>query len=155
MKKNISDAATRLEMTRRAASDYPSFEVSDIEVKKSGNSYSFETLEQLKKDYRDCTLYFILGADSFLKMDTWKRPGRIFRAASIAVMCRDDFSEKDLERKAFDYKRIFNADIFILKAPCIDISSTEIREKIKKGESVENLLSPSVYSYIKGHKLYI
>ena len=155
MKQNVSDSKTRLEMTRLAASDYPSFEVCEIEVRKGGNSYSFETLEHLKNVFCESILYFIVGADSFLKMDSWRWPSRIFRAASIAVLTRDDVSEDILTEKAADYKRIFNADITFLKAPTIDISSTEIRDKIKKGESVENLLSPSVYSYIKEHKLYI
>lgn len=154
MKSNVTDSSHRYAMTELAVKDYPSFSVSDIEIKRQKNSYSYETLEELNRIYPDADIIFIVGADSFINLDKWKFPGRILRAASLAVLVRDDVSEDFLSAKAEDYKRIFKAKVFFLHAPQIDISSTNIKKKIKNGESVEDLLAPSVYSYIKEHKLY-
>ena len=154
MKKNVSDSSCRYAMTELAVKDYPSFSVSDIEVTRHDNSYSYETLEELNRRNPGDKLYFIVGSDSFLNLDKWKFPGRILRAASLAVLTRDNAPDEILLAKAADYKRIFSAEVFFLHAPQIDISSTNIKKMIKNGESVENLLPPSVYSYIKEHKLY-
>lgn len=154
MKSNVTDSSHRYAMTELAVKDYPSFSVSDIEIKRQKNSYSYETLEELNRIYPDADIIFIVGADSFINLDKWKFPGRILRAASLAVLVRDDVSEDFLSAKAEDYKRIFNAKVFFLHAPQIDISSTNIKKMIKNGESVQDLLAPSVYSYIKEHKLY-
>lgn len=154
MKSNVTDSSHRYAMTELAVKDYPSFSVSDIEIKRQKNSYSYETLEELNRIYSDADIIFIVGADSFINLDKWKFPGRILRAASLAVLVRDDVSEDFLSAKAEDYKRIFNAKVFFLHAPQIDISSTNIKKMIKNGESVQDLLAPSVYSYIKEHKLY-
>lgn len=154
MKSNVTDSSHRYAMTELAVKDYPSFSVSDIEIKRQKNSYSYETLEELNRIYPDADIIFIVGADSFINLDKWKFPGRILRAASLAVLVRDDVSEDFLSAKAEDYKRIFNANVFFLHAPQIDISSTNIKKMIKNGESVQDLLAPSVYSYIKEHKLY-
>ena len=154
MKSNVTESSHRYAMTQLAVKDYPSFSVSDIEVKRNNNSYSYETLEELNRIYSDAEIFFIVGADSFINLDNWKFPGRILRAATLAVLVRDDVSESVLSAKAKDYKRIFNAKVFFLHAPQIDISSTNIKIMIKNGESVQDLLAPSVYSYIKEHKLY-
>jgi len=154
MKSNVTDSSHRYAMTELAVKDYPSFSVSDMEIKRNHNSYSYETLEELNRMYEDAEIFFIVGADSFLNLHKWKFPGRILRAASLAVLVRDNVSEEVLSAKAEDYKRIFNAKVIFLHAPQIDISSTNIKKMIKNGESVEDLLAPSVYSYIKEHKLY-
>ena len=155
MKDNVSESSARYAMTELAVKNYPSFSVSDIEVKRSGNSYTYETLEELNKRFPDTDFYFIVGADTFLNLDKWKCVGRIFRATSIAVHTRDNIPKKVLLSKADDYKRIFNAKVFFLNAPQVDISSTDIKKKIKNGERAEDLLPPSVYSYIKEHNLYL
>ena len=154
MKSNVTDSSHRYAMTELAVRDFPSFSVSDMEIKRSDNSYSYETLEELNRIYPDAEIFFIVGADSFLNLDKWKFPGRILRAASLAVLVRDDVSYEVLSAKAEDYKRIFNAKVFFLHAPQTDISSTNIKKMIKNGESVQDMLTPSVYSYIKEHKLY-
>ena len=155
MKNNVSPSSDRFAMTELAVKEIPSFSVSDIEVTRSGNSYTYETLEELNKKLPDTEFVFIVGADTFLSLDRWKCVGRILRAASIAVLTRDHVPEKVLKLKADDYKRIFNAKVFFLHAPEIDISSTDIKKLIKNGEAYEELLPPSVYSYIKEHKLYV
>ena len=155
MKKNVLDASLRLEMARLAVADCSKFSVSNIEIARTGNSYSYVTLETLKGENPNAELYFIVGADSFLNMDKWRCAGRIFRAASIAVLARGSSSDEVLLKKAAEYKRIFNANVFFIHAPTIDISSTQIRNMIKNGEPADELLSPSVYKFIKDHKLYL
>ncbi len=155
MKSNVLDASLRLEMVKLAISGNSRFYANDIEIKRSGNSYSYETLELLHEEYKDTEFVFITGADSFLNIDKWKCPGRIFRAASLAVLARGDSTDEVLKKKAFEYKRIFNAKIFFLHAPIIDISSTQIRNMIKNGEPADKLVPPSVYRFINEHKIYL
>ena len=155
MKKDVLDSSLRLEMVKLATCDNDRFSVSDIEILRTGNSYSYITLEKLHEEYKDAELYFIVGADSFLNIDKWRCPGRIFRASSIAVMSRGDSTDDNLYRKSLEYKRVFNAKVFFIHAPIIDISSTQIRNMIKNGEPADKLLPPSVYKFIKDHKLYL
>ena len=155
MKDNVTETSMRYAMTELAVRDYPSFSLGDIEVKRSGNSYTYETLEELNSLFPGTEFYFIVGADTFLNLDKWKCVGRILRAASIAVHTRDNIPQKVLLSKADDYRRIFNAKVFFLNAPQVDISSTDIKKMIKNGERTEDLLPPSVYSYIKEHNLYL
>ena len=87
-KRKVLPAQTRLEMTRIAAGDRACFEVSDIEVTRPGNTYSFETLEELGRQNPDADLFFIVGADTVCSMRTWREPGRIFDACTIlAAIC--------------------------------------------------------------------
>ena len=151
----VSDAEDRLEMCRLAVNDNPRFTVSDIEVKRRGKTYTYETMEELKAGEPDSEFSFICGADSVVSMSRWYLPERIFRACSILAAVRDD----ETDRKCFDteIKKLhheFGADISLLPVPNIRISSTDIRERIKSGKSVRYLTMTNVMEYIERKGLY-
>ncbi len=153
----ITDELHRLNMTRLAADelskDNPGgFEVSDFEINLKGASYTARTLTILKESYDG--LVFILGADSFLSLDTWYHPEIIFDKAEIACACRDGADREILLRKAAEYNERFNGICHILHMPDTAVSSTQIRDSILKHQNTDGLICPSVLEYIKKNNLY-
>lgn len=155
LKSDVLDSKYRLDMTRLAVKDYDYFEVSTMEIDRGGASYSYETLEELRRIYPDSKLYFIVGADSFLYMDKWKEPSKIFKNATVLVAVRDETTLDELKETALIYKNTYNAVCEFLSIDYINISSTEIRERIHEGKPVERMVPKSVYEYIKDNDLYL
>lgn len=154
-KQNVLDKTIRFEMTKLAVKDYDYFEVSSIETERPGNSYSFETLELLKNENPKSDLFFIVGADSYMYMDKWKEPGRIFGNASVIVAVRDLTTINELKEKSIFYQKEFNAKTEFLSSPKIDISSTDIRKRVNEGESIDKLVPQNVKEFILKNKLYL
>lgn len=155
LKNDVLESRYRLEMTKLAVMDTPYFEVSTVEIDRGGNSYTYETLRELKDIYPESELFFIVGADSFFYMDKWKEPEEIFKNAVILVSVRDDSSIEELEKKRNFFVDEYNAVVKFLSMECIDISSTQIREMIKEGKSVDNMVPSNVIDYISENKLYL
>ena len=151
----VADRQTRYEMTRLAIADNPSFSISDIEVKREGNTYTYETLLQLKEQQPETEFYFIVGADSLFSMETWKKPEIIFENCILLAAVRDDKKRKDLEAQILYLKEKFHARIHPISMQEISISSTDIRNRIKEQRSVRYMVPEQVVSYIKEHQLYM
>lgn len=130
----------RLNMARLAAEGEEKISVSDYEIKKDGKSYSYLTMEHFKEIYKNCELYFILGDEAYSNLDKWKHPERLRKAVKFIVMNRDGLE--------------ISGDVTAVPIEPIKISSTMIRELIKRGESAEKYLHPKVWEYIKENGLY-
>ena len=151
----VLPALTRLEMTRKAVSDYPPFEVSDIEVRRSGNTYTYETLEELADLHPEAELYFIVGADTVCSMSTWREPARIFAACTVlAAMREDQVDPESFEQGIKDLENRFHARIRTISIPNIGISSTQIRERAGNGKSIHYLVPNALESYIIENGIY-
>ena len=144
----------RLAMCRLAFSFSPRITVSDIEVRRRGRSYTADTLEALKKN--DVDLSFLCGTDMLLSMDTWHDPARIFRLATVVCMRRetDPYNTERLFNKAEEYRVRFGAKIKFLMQPPVILSSSEIRERLARGENCSLYLDRSVLDYIRERGLY-
>lgn len=154
--RKVLPAQTRLEMTRIAARDHAPFEVSDIEVNRPGNTYSFETLEQLRELYPSSELYFIVGADTVCSMRTWRAPERIFAACTILAAIREDQVDPEQLRKESEaLARDYGARILSVEIPNIGISSTDIRERAAAGKSIHYLVPSALESYIIENGIYM
>jgi nicotinate-nucleotide adenylyltransferase len=154
--RKVLPAQTRLEMTRIAARDHAPFEVSDIEVNRPGNTYSFETLEQLRELYPSSELYFIVGADTVCSMRTWRAPERIFAACTILAAIREDQVDPEQLRKESEaLARDYGARILPVEIPNIGISSTDIRERAAAGKSIHYLVPSELESYIIENGIYM
>ena len=149
----------RLELCRLAAEQTglgDRIEVSDIELRREGNSYTSDTLARLKERYPEDELWLLMGTDMFLTIQAWREPERILSLAGIAAFGR---SEADTEalfsvQRDYLYKTYPQARVFTLSIPgVVDVSSTELREKLAKGGGGA-LLAPAVYGYILREKLY-
>ena len=144
----------RLAMCRLAFSFSPRITVSDIEVRRRGRSYTADTLEALKKN--DVDLSFLCGTDMLLSMDTWHDPARIFRLATVVCMRRetDPYNTECLFNKAEEYRVRFGARVKFLTQPPVILSSSEIRERLARGENCSLYLDRSVLDYIRERGLY-
>lgn len=144
----------RVSMTGIAIEDNPCFALSTIEIDREGNSYSYETVEELKKEQPMTEFYFILGADSLLEIEKWKHPDRLMAECTLLAAVRDDCDENGL-REQIDYlQKKYNARIHILPARRIDISSSDIRALIAEKKSVRYMLPEQVIKFIDKNHLY-
>ena len=149
----------RLEMTRLAMEQTElgdRVEVSDLEVRREGNSYTADTLARLKERYPEDELWLLMGTDMFLTLQTWREPERILSLAGIAAFGRTEADTEELFSVQRDYlcRTYPQARICTLTIPgVVDVSSTELRERLAKGEGGA-LLAPAVYGYILRERLY-
>lgn len=146
-----SDAKTsspqdRLNMIKLAVDSIPFFDFTDIEVKKGGVSYSVDTLRELKKQYSE--LEFIIGYDNIFSFHTWKEPDEIFKLAKIIVLMRKSSHPPQFEDKYY-HQAVF------VQTRGIEISATDIRERVKNGMPINFLVPPAVMEYIYKQKLYV
>lgn len=152
--KDLASEVHRLNMCNIAVQNYVDFSVSDIEIKRKGKSYTYETLTSLKKIYPNDTLYFITGADMFLTLDKWKKPEIIFEKAVIAAVPRNSSDSEMLNRHYQNYLKPLGAKACILYKPVLSVSSTFIRENIENYNLIKSLIDRNVYEYIVKNNLY-
>jgi len=151
--KHKASAEDRLKMLELALEREEDFLIEDYEIKRGGVSYTVYTLEYLKEKYRGEELYLLLGSDSFLKFHMWKEPLRILELAKIVVVDREG-KLKEVEKYIEERFKEFRDSIVFLPLRRIDVSSTEIRERIKQGKSIYCLVPEKVEEYIKKRGLY-
>ena len=151
---NKTTAQQRVEMTRLAFFDFVGAEVSDIEIQRGGKSYTYLTLEALSSE--DCELYMLIGTDMFLTLEEWHYPERIFELATVCYVRRENDKELGIrieERKKY-YETVYGARIFEIPLPVTELSSTDVREKVKNNTDVSDAVTESVLSYILSEGLY-
>ena len=159
MPKGSATAEQRLEMTRLAGEQLGlgnRVQVLDMELKREGRSFTADTLAALKEQYPEDELWLLMGTDMFLTLQAWKNPDQILSLAGIAAFGRTEADSEELFAIQRDYlkKTYPQARIFTLTIPdVVDVSSTELREKLAKGSGGE-LLAPAVYGYILRENLY-
>lgn len=144
----------RLEMTRLAVADNPYFECLDIEVERGGNTYSYETLEELGRLYPEDEFFFIFGADCLYSIETWKEPERIFNACEIVAAVRGDADMFHMRDKISELQGRFNARITLLPFRNLAFSSTEIRVRVNADKSIRYMTTENVISYIEEKGFY-
>ena len=159
MPEGSASADQRLEMTRLAGEQLDlggKVQVLDLELKREGRSFTVDTLETLKEQYPDDELWLLMGTDMFLTLQAWKDPEKILSLAGIAAFGRTEEDTEELFAVQREYlcKTYPQARIFTLTIPgVVEVSSTELREKLAKGEG-GCLLAPAVYGYILREGLY-
>lgn len=152
-------AEQRLEMTSLACEQLglgERAEVLDLELRREGKSYTSDTLAAIHERWPDAELWLLMGTDMFLTLQTWHEPETILKLAGIAAFGRTEADTEELFsiQREYLYKTYPGARIFTLTIPgVVDISSTELRERLAKGDG-GHLLAPAVYGYILRHGLY-
>ena len=141
----------RLAMCRLAVMDNPLFEVSDIEVKRGGISYTSDTIAALKSDGDE--LFLIVGADMYVTLDRWHDFRYIFDNATILVAPRDMLDYNSLLEKSKEFKAC-NCRTFVLSQPVGTLSSTAVRAAVKNGDSIAGMVDGRVEEYINTNRLY-
>lgn len=151
----ILPGAERFRMTQLAVRDNHRLKCLDIEIRREGYTYSYETLEELRKRYPEDEFFFIVGADCLFTIETWKAPERIFASGTLVAAVRGGNTLSELERKKDELKKRFcTENIRLLPFLQMSISSTEIRERIRRKESVRYLVPDNVLAYIKEKGFY-
>ncbi len=144
----IINPVHRYKMTELAIEDNLFFDISDIELKRAGKSYTIDTIRQLKdRIYRKDDLYLIIGGDSFLDIKTWYKPEQIVRECRVIATTRPGF---DVSQVAPYWQRA----IKFVPVSDIAIAATEIRDDVKKGVSIRYKVPLKVEEYIRNHNLY-
>ena len=149
-----SQTKHRVEMVRRAISDKDGFVLQLYEVKRKEINYSYLTMEHFRDAYPDCEFYFIIGADSLFALESWVHPEKLVKTCVILAAYRDDKNTDEMMKQILYLNEKYGADIRLLKTPSVDISSTEIRQRLKNGLSVQDMIPESVYKYIQDHRLF-
>jgi len=151
----ISDAEHRYSMTALATSSNSGFEVSRLEVDKAGITYTFNTMKELRSIYGEApAIYFITGADAVLELLTWYKIGELLTLCKFIAVTRPGFDIRKLEQKIAEITSKYDGEIICLEVPLLEISSTDIRERIRNGKPVKYLLPEEVEAYIHKNGLY-
>ena len=150
-----SQTKHRVEMVRRAIEDKEGFVLQLYEVERKEINYSYLTMEHFKKVYPEYEFYFIIGADSLFALESWVHPEKLVKTCVILAAYRDGKDTDEMERQIKYLNQKYGADIRLLKTPNVDISSTEIRQRLKNGLSVQDMIPESVYQYIQEHHLFV
>jgi nicotinate-nucleotide adenylyltransferase len=142
----------RLEMLQLAINSEPAWRICKLEIERGGLSYTVDTLRQLDAELPEAVLFFLIGADAVEDVPRWREPTEIFRLATPLVVRRAGEAEPELANL-----RVLcapNKQPKLIELPAIDVSSSEIRRRLAAGESVDELMPPSVAAYIAARHLY-
>lgn len=151
---DVISGADRMKMTELAIRDNDCMRCLDIEIKREGRTYSYETLEELAGMYPDYEFYFIIGADCLFQIEAWKCPEKIFGNAKVLASVRGGASEEKMQIKIDELSEKFGADIELLHFPRLEISSTDIRQRILEGKSIRYFVPDVCIEYIKEKGFY-
>lgn len=141
----LASAQDRLEMVKRAIGGDKRFEVSAMEIERGGLSYTVDTLETLARENPKAELILIVGMDALAAFDRWKNPDRILELAKLAVLARSG-----------DYRVTapVGENVTVVGTRRIDVSSSEIRQRLAEGKSIHGFVTESVEDYIASANLY-
>jgi len=172
MDEDIPSAVQRQEMVRIALKGNAHFAVSDMEIRRGGRSYTIDTIEALRQAQPGSELYFLTGLDSFLEIRTWKEWDRLLTLCSFVVLSRDGYRFRDIAQLGFldvperelaaldarEKDRVViptgSRPVYLERVPFYDISSTNIRTRVREGRSIKYHLPEAVEHYIIENKLY-
>ncbi len=141
----LAEPKHRLEMVKIAIKDNPFFEVSDIEIKRGGISYTIDTINQMLDEFPGYSFSLLIGADQFREFNTWRRPDEIVEKVNLVVFNRPGF---------FIPESKFSSFAKFITIPNIEISASAIRMRVKSGKSIKYLVPSGVEEYIYANGLY-
>ncbi len=150
----ITDPAHRLNMTVLATGSNPDFEVSDVEIKRMGTSYTIETVSYFHQAWPDSDICFITGADAVLEILTWHRVRELLDLCSFIAATRPGYRLENLAETLKGLPPGYIDRISVMEVPALAISSTDIRDRVRRGMPIKYLLPEEVENYIYEKGLY-
>ena len=148
-----ASTADRLAMLELSAKGIEKAEVSDIEIRREGRSYTVDTLRTIQAEHPDSELFLLMGTDMFLSFMTWREPETIMQLATLAVFCRGEKGERERITGQKENLETMGARIALVENPVTAISSTDLRRMLIFG-CADPFLMPGVGEYIRDHGLY-
>lgn len=149
----LAPDADRLEMCRIAARAHPFLEVSELELHREGKSYTYDTLCAIKQKEPDAELYLIMGSDMFLTFRQWRRWREMLGLAVLLAAPRHPGERAALEAER-EQLCAEGGEAYVADIPVLEVSSTELRGRLRKGLPCGEYLLPEVEAYIRDHRLY-
>ena len=143
-------------MIKIALERYPSIELDEREIKRGGKSFTIDTLNELKNIYTDSPICLIIGMDSYLSIKSWKNWEKISQLAHLVVLKREGYNGENVLLESF--QKTSNADqlksqqnglLFFSNTPLIEVSSSDIRNKISDNQNLDNLLPQNIIDYLQ------
>ena len=167
---NVAPPKHRLQMIKLAVASYPRFIPSSVEIEAKGKSYSILTLKKLRHQFPGTLMFFILGIDAFLEIDTWREYEKVLEQCHFIVISRPGYSLHDAKKLlggkykgrmiqvsgAAELSEMMGlpSKIYLMSIDALDIASKDIRRMVRKGESITGLVAEDVKEYIHRHNLY-
>jgi len=166
----IASPQHRLKMVELAVGPFPHFSPSSIEIDAGGKSYSILTLKKIKTQYPEARIFFLLGVDAFLEIDTWRDYENVLEQCSFIIMSRPQFRLEDAHEvlcKKYSQRIVDLSNsstsvgiedsanlIYLVSIQALDVSSTEVRARVIRNQCIKDLVPESVEHYIKEKGLY-
>jgi len=150
----ITDPMHRLNMTVLATGSNPNFEVSDLEIKRQGPSYTIETVSYFHRSWPDSQIYFITGADAVLEILTWHRVRELLDLCYFIAATRPGYRLENLSETLKGLPARYIEKIAVMEVPALAISSTDIRDRVGSGKPIKYLLPEEVENYINHKGIY-
>jgi len=159
VKNIVTDSKIRYEMVKIAVESFNEFSVSSYEIEKGGLSFTSETLEYFKGKNEflneEKELFFITGADCLISMEKWRNVQKIFSLATLVVFARGGISKKEMMENKKIIEEKYNGKIIILDLKELEISSTDIRDRVNQNKRIDFFVPPKVVDIIYNNGLYI
>ena len=153
----LTDAKHRLEMVRRAIVGDPTFAVSDVEIRRTGPSYTVDTVAaELERLGEGAEVFFLMGADQACELHTWHNVEKLARLCTLVPVPRTGSTLDNLDalRANLPDEVVTRMKAAALDVPPVDVSSTDVRRRVRDGEDVSDLVPPAVAAYIREQGLY-
>jgi nicotinate-nucleotide adenylyltransferase len=153
----LVDPARRAEMVKLAIRDEPSFGFSDFDLNRQGPSYTIDTVRHFRAKFGETVeMHWIIGADSLAELSTWYEVAELIDLCQIVTAARPGWQWRQEERlrSVIGERRMARLRQGVLDTPQIDISATDIRDRIRQGRSIRYLVPDAVRAYIEAHGLY-
>ncbi len=154
LQESIASDEHRTRMIELAIRDNRHFELSCMELKREGITYTADTLKELNKKNPQDEFFFIMGADSLFQIEDWWKPQQIFHLSDIVAAVRDHATRQEITEQMNHLTVIFGARIHLLYTPNMDISSNMLRQYLRSGKTIRYYVPDSVFQYIRKHDLY-
>ncbi len=149
----ITDGHTRADMLQLAVSGYPEFVVDRRELRRSGPSFTVDTLAEFSAEFPEAELYFILGADSLRDIPSWREPDRIAQLATIVAVNRPGLPLPTNQQVGEWVGRLADR-VQVLQIPGTDLSATDLRQRVRDGKGLRFMTPKAVEAFIQQHAVY-
>ena len=155
-KRETASPYDRFAMAVLATEDHEGLSVSTRELERGAISYSVDTLEELRLEHQEATFDWIIGDDNLPSLNDWRELARIFELCNFVVLSRGkaNIPENLQSRVTDDRSALQNGAIIFVRNATVPVSSTEIRRRVRAGESIDDLVDPRVSRYIHHYRLY-
>ena len=151
----VTDGESRLKMVSLALKNEPLMAVSDLEVHRAGTTYTVDTVEELRRELgEDVSFSFVMGADALFYLSSWKNYRRLLEICKFLVVTRPGYDTSRLKALVQQLEEEYHGELSFLEIPPVEVSSSQIRQAVKEGRSIQRLLPEAVEQFIRIQKLY-